>query len=83
MRWFGRRIPRANVFFDLMGWASLKAWRLKFHTLSRRPDQIPLMRDEGTIKLGGSNEDYTHFGKQSDKNLFVPSNWPAEHQFEP
>jgi hypothetical protein len=81
-RWFGRRLPRANLFFDALNWTSLKAWRIKFHTLSRPPEELPLMRDEGNIKLGGSNEDYTNFGKHSEKNLFDPRNWPPEDRFD-
>lgn len=81
-RWFARRIPRANLFFDALNWTSLKAWRLKFRTASRPPEELPLGRDEANIKLGASNEDYTNFGKQSGKNLFDPRNWEPQHRFD-
>jgi hypothetical protein len=81
-RWFARGLPRANLFFDALNWRSLRAWGVKFYTLSRPPEELPLGRDENNVKLGGNNEDFTNFGRQSDKNLFDPRNWPPEHRFD-
>ncbi len=81
-RWFARRLPRSNMLFDALNWTSLKAWRLKFSTLSRPPEELPLGRDENNVKLGAANEDYTGFAQQSGKNLIDPRNWPAEYRFD-